>query len=358
MKKILSLTSLLLCSAFAALAEQTIPASSKESVTVVGRYATDADKISFDWSGVQLRIRFKGTRLEMKASDTKANWFNVWVDKTPGAREDFKIRTSSDSTYVIVSGLKKGEHTVVLQKRTEGEQGIVSIENFRTDGVFLTAPAMAARKIEFIGDSYTCGYGTESASRDDPFSPDTENCNLTYAEIAGRYFGAEAVHISHSGCGVVRNYDSFKSPTMTERYGQVFDTNPEAKWDFAKYTPDIVVIYLGTNDFSTGMQPSYEAWKSNLDSMIGQVREAYTASVPVLVVASNASPDLAKYVEKSVAGLENVHWTAVQTDAHNRESDLGASWHPNYQGQRKVASIMIPYISTLTGWEMPFKAYE
>lgn len=358
MKRLIFLSSLLLCSTFSALAEQTVPASLKEAVTVVGRYAVDGSKIIFDWSGVQVRVRFKGTRLEMKASDTHADYFNIWVDKEPVAKEDNKIRTSSDSIYVIVSGLKKGEHTVVLQKRTEGEQGCVTIESLRTDGSFLPAPGVKSRVIEFIGDSYTCGYGTENCTRDDPFTPETENCNLTYAEIAGRYFGAEAIHISHSGCGVVRNYNSSKSPTMTTRYGQVFDLNPQEKWSFKGYTPDIVVIYLGTNDFSTGLQPSYESWKSNLDSMISQVRAAYSASVPVLVVASNASPNLAKYVEHSVEGLENVHWTSVQTDAHNRDSDLGASWHPNYNGQRKVASIMIPYISTLTGWEMPFKAYE
>ena len=49
---------------------------------------------------------------------------------------------------------------------------------------------------------------------------------------------------------------------------------------------------------------------------------------------------------------------AVSKSAHNYEDDLGASWHPNYKGHKKVASCMIPYISTLTGWEMEEKPYR
>ena len=44
--------------------------------------------------------------------------------------------------------------------------------------------------------------------------------------------------------------------------------------------------------------------------------------------------------------------------AYNHDDDLGASFHPNYKGQKKVASCMIPYISTLTGWEMTEKPYR
>lgn len=61
-------------------------------------------------------------------------------------------------------------------------------------------------------------------------------------------------------------------------------------------------------------------------------------------------------VEKS--GLENVHATQIDASAHNNSSDLGASWHPNYNGHRKVASVMAPYISTITSWPMPMKVLK
>lgn len=357
MKNILYTLAFLICPLLSACAEQTVPASDGR-ITVMGRHSVSEDTVRFDWSGVRLTVCFKGTALSMKASDTKADWFNVWVDKAPVAAEDFRMHISADSTYTVISGLGRGLHTVVLQKRTEGEQGCVSVSAFSCDGTFLAAPSPSERCIEFIGDSYTCGFGTESAGRDDPFLPETENCNLTYAEIAARYFGADAVHVSHSGIGLVRNYGGAVRPTMPERYGHVFDEAGDEPWDFTGYQPDIAVVYLGTNDFSCGEHPEYTEWKAGTDGLVSQIRAAYGEDIPVLFVASKASDVLGDFVRKATEGLPNVHWASIQEDAHNSDSDLGACWHPNYEGHRKVASIMIPYISTLTGWELSHAAYE
>ena len=32
--------------------------------------------------------------------------------------------------------------------------------------------------------------------------------------------------------------------------------------------------------------------------------------------------------------------------------------HPNYAGHRKMAMLLIPYVSTLTGWEAEIKPIE
>ena len=53
-----------------------------------------------------------------------------------------------------------------------------------------------------------------------------------------------------------------------------------------------------------------------------------------------------------------VHFTAVLPGYCNDGSDLGSSAHPNYTGQRKLAMLLIPYVSTLTGWEAEAKPIE
>jgi hypothetical protein len=77
-------------------------------------------------------------------------------------------------------------------------------------------------------------------------------------------------------------------------------------------------------------------------------------------MGSPANPYLYDYIRSAVvaSGLKNVAYMTVSRFAHNYEDDLGASWHPNYQGHIKVASCMIPYISTLTGWKMEDKIYK
>jgi len=335
-------------------------------VTYVGRTLKSDGVVSFDWSGVSANIKFEGTTLSMKCSDARGNnYLNIWVDKKPVAQYDFvkKLEAGDQEIVLTVDKLKKGVHEVTVQKRTEGEQGTIAISSYTTDGTFLQADGRRERQIEFVGDSYTCGYGTENNNKFDPFRPEEENCNLTYAAIAGRYFDADVTFVSHSGQGIIRNYDSCDSEhNMPMRYLHTFDCNDDIMWDAKAdgIVPDIVVIYLGTNDFSTGKQPSLESWCNNYKQLLTEIRNNYGEAVPILCVASKADQEMDHYVEEAVrrSGIQNIEWTAIHDAAHNMESDLGASWHPNYKGHRKVASCMIPYIATITGWEMPFKVYE
>ena len=172
--------------------ELTETTASDSRIGYCGRTVTDSSGVSFDWSGVSVRIRFTGPYIALTCSDTKANYFNVWVDSGFSEKEDFVIKTSGkDTTIVLAENLGKGEHEILLQKRTEGEQGTVTFHSFITRGEILPAPVHKERLMEFIGDSYTCGYGTESGAATDPFLAETENCNLTYAAIAARYFDSD-----------------------------------------------------------------------------------------------------------------------------------------------------------------------
>ncbi|MCQ2176731.1 MAG: GDSL-type esterase/lipase family protein [Bacteroidales bacterium] len=337
------------------------PASS-DLISYSGRVLLQDGKAGFDWSGVVVHVKFKGSSLSMKCSDTGCDYFNVWVDKTPGLVQDSVLEVrGTDNELSICSGLKKAEHDVFLQKRTEGEQGRITIESFTTDGILLKAGGAKARSIEFIGDSYTCGYGTEGEDRNEPFRASEENCNLTYAAILGRFFDADVRLVCHSGRGVSRNYDDADPEnTMVVRYSRMFDEDPDSRWSARKdgYRPDAVVIYLGTNDFSVGKQPSLDKWCSDYSKLLGLVRDNYGENVPVLCVSSKLTDGY--YVREAVhrSGYKNVHWTSIQQDVHNDTTELGSSWHPNYEGHRKVACCMAPYISTITGWDMPVKPLE
>lgn len=344
--------------------ELTETPGSDSRIEYTGRVLKEGTNISYDWSGVYFRVKFNGSYLAMKCSDSKNSWFNLWIDKEMSPEADRKfIVAAKDTLIVLAEGLGKGEHEVILQKRTEGEQGRFTVHSFLSEGEILQADGRKDRHIEFIGDSYTCGYGTESDDRDDPFLAETENCNLTYAAITSRYFGADFNLVSHSGQGIARNYDNAgPGYHMPHRYKQTFNAAKEPLWDAsqAPYTPDIVVIYLGTNDFSTGQQPNEINFRNNYIALLQRIKSNYGAGIPILCMGSNANPYIYDYIRSAVivSGLKNVAYMTVSNFAHNYEDDMGASWHPNYQGHIKVASCMIPYISTLTGWEMEEKPYK
>ena len=338
--------------------------ASDSRIEYTGRTLVNGDEVTYDWSGVYFRVKFNGPYLAMKCSDTRNCWFNLWVDKemSPKADKVFMVG-AADTLVVLAEGLGKGEHEVILQKRTEGEQGRFTVHKFLTEGEVLQAQGRKERHIEFIGDSYTCGYGTESGDRNDPFLAETENCNLTYAAITARYFGADFNLVSHSGQGIARNYDDFRPGyNMPDRYSQTFDESQEYSWtpDMAPYRPDVVVIYLCTNDFSTARQPHETIFAGRYIELLKKIKANYGDDIPVLCMASNVTPFSFDYIRNAcmMSGLKNVSYMGLTKDAHNSEDDLGASWHPNYQGHKKVASCMIPYISTLTGWKMEEKPYK
>lgn len=339
-------------------------AASDSRIEYTGRTFTDGTDVSYDWSGVYVRVRFKGSDIAIRCSDTKNSWFNLWIDREMDCSADKKfVVAAKDTIITLAEGLGKGEHEIILQKRTEGSEGRFTIHSFITENEILQASGRKHRHIEFVGDSYTCGYGTESADRDDPFLAETENCNLTYAAITARYFGADFNLVSHSGQGIARNYDD-ASPGyhMPDRYSQTFDESKEYIWNAHKapYRPDVVVIYLCTNDFSTDRQPHETIFVKRYIELLNKIKDNYGEDIPILCMSSNVTPFSFDYIRTAcmMSGLKNISYMGISRNAHNYEDELGASWHPNYKGHKKVASCMIPYISTLTGWEMEEKPYK
>src|SRR5574344_488695 len=169
---------------------KSLPAATP-AVRYIGRTVVDkTGGVSFDWSGTYLTCRFTGGYIAMRASDTKRNYFNLFID----GRQTAVISTSQrDSLIVLAEGLSEGEHELRLQKRTEGEQGCVTIHNWvvAKSGDIIPTQSIPTRHIEFIGNSLTCGFGTEAASRDEPFTAETENCNKAFGCITARLFDAD-----------------------------------------------------------------------------------------------------------------------------------------------------------------------
>src|SRR5581483_9468286 len=98
---------------------------------------------------------------------------------------------------------------VRLEKMTESQQGGSRfIGLFPTLGdVPLPAPRRA-RQIEFIGDSYTVGYGNVSPSRTCTREEvhDRTDTQQAFGPLVARHYDADDRIVAYSGFGIVRNY--------------------------------------------------------------------------------------------------------------------------------------------------------
>lgn len=335
-----------------------IPASHK-AFRYVGRFDfSDPKEVRYDWSGVYIQFNFRGTELALKMNDTGHNWYNVFLDDQAPKVIDVK----SDTTVVISNILGKGIHRVQIYKRTEGSQGtgifrgIVIPEN----GEILTWNDIPARKIEFIGNSITCGYGTEGLTKSERWKPSTENNYQSYAPIMARAFKADYHIVAHSGLGVVRNYgykEKVSPGAMPHRFNRVFDEKELPLWDFQQWKPDMVVINLGTNDFSTLPFPDKDVFIAGYEKLIMEVQKQY-GNLPVFCIVGPMTDEpcysyVKEMVEKfrSVRQMKNVFFVGIPTYLMDEQKDLGSDSHPNYSGQRKMAAHVLPVISSVTGWD-------
>lgn len=328
------------------------------NISIMGRTLKNASgHIEFDWPGVTIETGFTGTSCTLKMGDTKENYYNIFIDDLPVK----VVSVMGDTELRITQNLPAGNHTLKVIKRTEGNQGKATFK-----GIILDAGASLKKidagykhKIEFIGNSITCGYGTEGA-KDDKFMAETENNYKSYAAITARAFKAEHYIMAHSGLGVVRNYgdENMSSDyTMPDRYKQILDTEIAAMWDFNKWKPDAVVINLGTNDFNTEPHPIETVFNRKYTLLIKFIRESYGDVQIFCLVGPMIDEPCYSYVKKMVEANRthlddsNTYFIGIPKYLMDEDKDLGPGRHPNYSGQKKMANLIVPVISSVTGWE-------
>ncbi|PZX20414.1 GDSL-like lipase/acylhydrolase family protein [Breznakibacter xylanolyticus] len=228
-----------------------------------GRIVNRADAAELSWPGTSVTIRFKGTGVSATLQDLDtANYYNVIVDnKVVG-----KIHPDNEKrSYTLVAGLKKGEHEVTLFKRTEWDKGKTLFYGFDvTRGGKVLPPAPAKqRRIEFYGNSITCGYANEDFAGEDRWYGYFQNNYETYAAITARHFDAAYHCIGKSGIGITVSWFPM---VMGEMYHRADPTDSLSQWDFSQYVPDVVVINLFQNDSWLVNKPEHEQFVARFGS--------------------------------------------------------------------------------------------
>jgi len=357
---ILSMVLLQSMAIYAQKSENFYPAG-HELIQYLGRVDDSArDSVRYDWPGVQVRFRFTGETLKIHFRGGERNYFDLLID----GKNHSTLHAKGDTVAHFKDIEGEGPHEGVFFKRTEGEMGTAVFYGIETGeyGELLSPPERSNRQIEFIGNSITCGYGAEGADRFESFRAETENAGKSWASIISRTFGADCHIVAHSGLGVVRNYgDSLRvseEPVpMPDRFNRTFDMDPSPLWDFSRWIPDVVVINLGTNDFSTRPHPYKVMFQRKYEALLLKVRDAY-GEIPVFCVVGPMTDDPCHgYVKEMVRQFNilhndgNLHFVGLPPELLNKDEDLGSDSHPSYIGQKKMARMVVPVIGTVTNWD-------
>jgi hypothetical protein len=327
-----------------------------------GRVDTSLDDVyQYDWASVRVSINFQGsTSVSVILHDipsTSSYWgfsiyYNVVIDGN--ITNIINSTAKGGPTYILAQNLTTGPHTLQFIRRNEPSFGVTKFAGFSfDDGTSFSTPSRPSRRIEFIGDSITCGWGDEGIypCTDEAW---TENNQRTYASMTGDAVGAEYFIESWSGQGMSRyahcpNVTCTTMPVFFKRTLGEFATSPN--WDFS-WTPQAVVINLGTNDYGSQPYPPINIFTQIYLDFVNEEIIAHYGNITIFVACVNegiqcTSPQAAYNVLKA-AGID-AHWVSFGGLVEFPQ-DIGCDGHPGLTGHMKMAKALIPVVQQVMQW--------
>ncbi|CAH0473975.1 unnamed protein product [Peronospora belbahrii] len=367
-----------------------VPACARDFIKYTGRVLhhgaqctrkTKINTVQFDWPAVAFQVSVRGTSCVAIRLKGDGNYFNVFVNN----KLRCILRASLNATCCdVATGLDTNlEYTIRICKRTEPQMrgamstfkvctfyGFIVEENAEVLSVDQPEPP-PMRKMEFIGDSDTCGFGNEgkasSAKNLFGMKGRMENVYNGYACVTARMFDAEEHVLAWSGKGVHSNSADW-GPNMPVLWKNTLASRP-GDWDMSSWIPDVVVINLGINDLSppasaeTDIITGYSAFLLEVRSHRPDAH-IFCVVYDDGCISSEDSETNRKFVSLQLQEIikvaiskiskhdDKMHYTFIKVDEGLEKEDYASMMHYAVSGHIKIAKVLAEEIALHTGWSI------
>jgi lysophospholipase L1-like esterase len=353
LKKILLLQLLLLLIAKGQ--AQNFFAANHPYISYTGRIDFSNKALPRFWQpGVYIEIEFFGTAAAVIVNDEvlwgkNHNYLQVVVD---GQARRLKTRATTD-TIQVAKGLANTKHHLLICKNTEANIGYLELVGIICQQL-LPPPAKPTRKIECIGNSITCGSGSDQSAV--PCGKgvwqDQHNAWLSYGAITARSLHAQFHLSSVSGIGLMHSCCNMEV-VMPQVYDKISMRDNKISWNFKQYQPDVITVCLGQND---GIQDS-AIFCNNYTRFIKTLRGYYPNATIVLLSSPMANTALRNFMRSSLAAVVKAVNKAVNkkdTRLHyyifEQSYNEGCDGHPSLQQHEQIAQLLSGHIKKLMKW--------
>ncbi len=322
-----------------------------DKIRIRGRHTEVDGMLAFDWTNSGIAFNFEGSGFILSLGAYSADipaYLRVIID---GKRHQ-RFAVVNGSEKIIIEGLADKRHRVEILKVTEGEAKLLmnTIELIGNGASLRKPPFNSPRKIEFIGDSMTCGYGV-LASKDAPdYQTFQQDGTYTYAYLTVEKLGAEARYLCASGKGIVCNCDGNYDDVRAGQYCS-YQSRTGGECNDG-WTPEVVVMNIGTNDCG-GPAPK-EQFEEAARALIAKERARYE-NAQIIWVYGMMNRDYKDVLRKVIRDIQKtddkVHFLYVVDPIFENDEELGANGHPNVRASIRVARMLTKKIRSLTGWK-------
>lgn len=339
----------------------------KENVKLLGRtwLNNDIRWCSYSASGVEFVFTGRKCTFSLRAD-------SMFEQKNHQARYAIYVDDELVVDEMLDKGIKEvpvldldnaGEHVIRFVKLSESSDSSLGIQYIICDEEAVVAPTDEKElKIEFVGDSITCGYGVDGVLGD-TYSTGNEDATKAYAYLTARRLEADYSLVALSGHGIISGYTSDGTkqekqamPLYYEKAGSSYGTagglSPaEVDWDFS-FVPDVVVINLGTNDNSyTGSDAARkEEYVQGYVDFLKLVRERNPEAEIVCtlgVMGQELCPQIEEAIESftTETGDTKVHFVKLDVQAY--ANGWAVDYHPTAASHEHAAEQMTEAIEAI-----------
>ena len=320
-------------------------------VTRMGRTVAAPDgTLRFGYPGVTLGVRFSGSRLAVEMAGGAASLVDVIVDG--GA--PVTLRPGPDVRSITLFEGSAGQHRVELVHRTETWLGVVAVAGFTTDGTFQAPPALPKRRMLVLGDSVTCGANMERPGGEKPGdkNPYWWNARVSYGMLAARALDAQVQLVCYGGRGLVRGWNGRTDEDQLPAFHALAlaDAAHPIQWRQTGYDPDLVLVAIGTNDFTQGIpeRESYvAAYESFVRTLLREHAHARIALTEGAILDGEKKAALRSYLYEVAARIGNPRVRVIPSEHHPGDA-LDA--HPTTPQHAAMAEELVPQLRKLMGW--------
>ncbi|MGM9684351.1 MAG: GDSL-type esterase/lipase family protein [Eubacteriales bacterium] len=309
-----------------------------DDLKINGRYTVTDSGIGCDHtaSGIEFTAYCQGD-VKLKLESVGDTYFSVWID---GIRKGSRIHAANgEGTVTVAKYLEEGVHTFRILKQTESRLSRTVLKEISLKGIIKEPPEDKSLYIEFIGDSITGGYGNLTTGKPaDVGSSLYEDGTQAYAFLTAEALDADCSVVSCAGIGVAQGYVDFN---ISDFYPCVSYYRDRSEMYVAARIPDVVVINLGTNDYSK--KADVREFSDGVEALVGSIREMYGEDVSIIWaynMMNEGNSSIIRSIFRSLGGEEAGYFTVPLS----RDTSGGNS-HPSTDGHKASAEILSAYMS-------------